>query len=355
MAERRPRSGFTLIELLVVIAIIAVLIGLLLPAVQKVRDAAARTQSLNNIRQLGIAAQNYESTNKKLPGMAETLNPLTPTGYNVSLFYKLLPGLEQENLYKKMTGTSTVYYTVAKLPDFAVVKSFIAPADDSSTNGIVADSGGFGAGNYAANMAVFGKYVMKPGNNQYTFQTYNAGRDLAKISSADGTSNTVMFSEKRADCGQNGGSVWAATDDSAGFAPITAGGPNVPTGSGEPKFIAVSPPATSFYDTVIDTTNPPSAPRSYGDPKWYLPYYFFPKSYFNVYLGGATGVTLPDMTPQFKPTDLDCNPYRVQGFSSGALCVGMCDGGGRVVSNNVTAQVWFYANIPDDGQVSNLP
>jgi prepilin-type N-terminal cleavage/methylation domain-containing protein/prepilin-type processing-associated H-X9-DG protein len=96
------RSGFTLIELLVVIAIIAVLIGLLLPAVQRVREAANRTQCLNNLKQIALAAQNYHDATRKFPtGVRLSVDvDGRPTG-GTNVWVELLPYFEQDNLYKK--------------------------------------------------------------------------------------------------------------------------------------------------------------------------------------------------------------------------------------------------------------
>src|SRR5438876_8774210 len=135
----RRRQGFTLIELLVVIAIIAVLIGLLLPAVQKVREAAARAKSQNNLKQIALAVHNYNDAYQgKLPALTD-LGTGAPTGWGYnSLFFNILPYVEQDNVYRVFQKQTPASYAKNTTPFGAartIVPTYLSPADSTASNG----------------------------------------------------------------------------------------------------------------------------------------------------------------------------------------------------------------------------
>ncbi len=194
---RTLRKGFTLIELLVVIAIIAILIGLLLPAVQKVREAAARTQCLNNLKQLALALHAYHDARGKLPTSRSTPLAVGQPSTSFSVHAQILPYIEQQNLYNTINFSDLDNAPENKLAYAATVKTFICPSDP----GVDQVPAGNGLTNYRVNegsSVYYGipGYPLLPNVPQANGPFFiNVAYRLTDI--ADGTSNTAAWSEKK--------------------------------------------------------------------------------------------------------------------------------------------------------------
>jgi prepilin-type N-terminal cleavage/methylation domain-containing protein/prepilin-type processing-associated H-X9-DG protein len=184
------RQAFTLIELLVVIAIIAILIALLVPAVQKVREAAANTQCKNNLKQIGLAVHNYASANKAVPteGYGPTING--GPGNTASVFFHLLPYLEQQALYDCTNGPG-------QNQPLAV---FVCPADSTGSGGVPpagASTGALALGSYNYNTYA----GLNANGGVFPTNTIPRLRLSLNVAMPDGTSNTIIVGEQVQACG----------------------------------------------------------------------------------------------------------------------------------------------------------
>jgi prepilin-type N-terminal cleavage/methylation domain-containing protein len=291
------RHGFTLIELLVVIAIIAILIALLLPAVQRVRDAAARTQTVSNLKQLTLATHNCNDTFKRLPPATGAFGQAQ---FQATVHFHLLPFVEQNNLYTAILNTTPPGTFTPPTP----VPPFISPQDPTQVNA------GAGAQNFPANLRVFSDVGVwsigtdinpagGPGGAWY-YGTASIPRTFQ-----DGTSNTIAFGTMYMVCGGN--TVYYYTP--AG----TAGAAS----AGTPFF-------GYYWPQAVATSNPTS----------------------------GVAASPNSMTFQIQPLPSNCNPnYVAQSLQSGTIAVSLFDGSVRLVNASISTTTWAAAMQPNDGMV----
>ncbi|MBM3994701.1 MAG: DUF1559 domain-containing protein [Planctomycetes bacterium] len=352
-SDSRRRNAFTLIELLVVIAIIAILIGLLLPAVQKVREAAARSQCGNNLKQIGLAAHNYHDTRKTLPPAVQIARaPAAGSNYLASSYRSkleglpdfgpnwvvlLLPYLEQQPLhqaanpdaYMASNGTNQNWRSI-RGTQLSVMQ---CPADYAGQAPCTLNGGSWARGNYAANAGGgwFNRTVMGQSSNS-PFSAPNAptlggpfginwGARFSEI--ADGSSNTVLFAEIRIGLGDvdrrgcwamglAGGSVIGA---------LATGDATVPNDSNE-------------YSDDIEDCNAIRAALGVG----------------NGGLGrlqmGCSNDNLPNNWPNWQAQSRSRHP--------GGVMIALGDGGIRFIQNNIRQSVWQAITGRNDSVVVDM-
>jgi prepilin-type N-terminal cleavage/methylation domain-containing protein len=326
--------GFTLIELLVVIAIIAILIALLVPAVQKVREAAARTQSTNNIKQMSLALHSINDAYKVIPAGGQCGFPGNPTWSNGGAsspyrapknvgthFWFLLPFIEQQNLYK------TTYSGWASYSDTALqsraggwnvpsIPIYTAPSDPTApTNGTYSWNQN-SAPDVALSYTVNSFVVTMQGTG------WNSGTPYASIpkSFRDGTSNTIVYLERYSICNNIAYSI--------GYDGYGIGSAQSPWWPNTGRWQSQSWP-NSAPDAIYNPSSVPSATLATS----------------NGWNGGFATAPLP----QWQPTDAKCDWHFVQSYQAGGIQTGLGDGSVRTIAPNISQTTWIYALTPADG------
>lgn len=335
MPHSKVRQAFTLIELLVVIAIIAILVALLLPAIQKVRESAARTQCQNNLKQIILATHNFCNNNgSRIPDANRNSPSFVPQGgtvaitvNNINALISILPYMEQNSLFDTIISginsagavstTATNAYDVMvfpsasqKLSRHAVIKAYQCPSDYGITaSGMSRFNGDWAAGSYAVNWQLFGT----PGSGTST--------SVTKINTIkDGTSNTAMFAEKMGACQR----AEFQYNTSTTLSPMPPSG-NIGT-------LWAHPIANNDWGAQFACNNPGWLPANTPYmANWDKP----PMSQPSLTRNG-NGLT-------------QCDVSRPTAGHAGGTNVGMADGSVRFVAQGVTPASWLAAIMPEDG------
>jgi prepilin-type N-terminal cleavage/methylation domain-containing protein/prepilin-type processing-associated H-X9-DG protein len=336
LATVRTARGFTLVELLVVIAIIGVLIALLLPAVQAAREAARRSQCKNNLKQLALAALNYETARRHLPPSALVDLTVTATANNGSwgVHGRILPYMEQEIL-KKLVNTELAWDLQLAISGVRI-PSFQCPSDSRSEE--VRDPGGgkalLYATNYTFNMGTW--LVFDPVRNEGGDGAFFPNSNLPLAQFVDGTSNTLLAAEVKA------------------WQPYTRNG---------------APPSTTIPATVADAQAAVASGAEYkdtGHTEW-------PDGRVH-HTGFTTAMTPNTVVPHTAGgamVDADYNSWQ-EGKNGGAgqptyaivtsrshhtgqVQVAMVDGSVQTVNDQIDPRVWRGMSTRDGGETAATP